>query len=162
MIEPQLDLGERQLRAERFVGAPEADVLRDDAVVPAQAQAGELQVKAARAQVFQQRLLGEIGQADLIEVKQRAKQGENQEPDGDAEPAKIDPAGPPKACVSGGSPLGALISRVGRHRQVSLHVIVKPGRELENPELSVQRHGCVGQVGGGLAAEFNGQPCRRS
>ena len=40
VVEPQLDLGDRQFRAERLVGAPEADVLRDDAVVPARGAGG--------------------------------------------------------------------------------------------------------------------------
>ena len=56
----------------------------------------------ARAQVVQQRLLGEIRQADLVEVNQRAEQGEKQEPDGDAEPSKINPARPPKPALPGG------------------------------------------------------------
>src|SRR5208337_1427178 len=60
-----------------------------------------------------------------------------------------------KTRASDPSRLGALHSRAGRHREESLHVIVKPGGEHENPRLPIQRHCREGQFGGGLAAEIN-------
>jgi hypothetical protein len=92
VAEAQPDFLKHELRAERLIGTPEADVLRHEAVIPAQAQAGELEVDAARAQVLQERLLGEIRQADLIQVNKRAEQGQNQEPNGNAKQAEIDSA----------------------------------------------------------------------
>src|ERR1017187_8838479 len=44
-IEAQPHFRKRQMRAERLVGPPEADVVRHDAVIPAQAEAGKLKVE---------------------------------------------------------------------------------------------------------------------
>jgi len=99
-IEAHLDLRERQLRAEGGVGAHEADVLRDDTPIPAQAQAGELQIQAASAQIVQQRGLGKAGQPGLVEINQRPQHGENQEPNRHAEPAEVNPAGPPETALA--------------------------------------------------------------
>src|ERR1035441_9524334 len=96
VVEAQPHLCKRQMRAERLVGPPEADVLRHDAAIPTQAQAGELEVEAPCPEVFQQRLLGEVRKADLIEIKEAAEQDENQQPNGDAEPAEADSGSPPK------------------------------------------------------------------
>src|ERR1035437_3987937 len=96
VIEAQPHFRKRQMRAKRLVGTPEANVLRHDAVIPTQAQAGELKLEAPNPEVFQQRLLGEVRQADLIEVNKTPEQEENQQPNGDAEPAEADSSSPPK------------------------------------------------------------------
>src|ERR1035441_9978792 len=96
VVEAQPHFCKRQMRAERLVGPPEADVLRHDAVIPTQAQAVELKIEAPCPEVFQQRLLGEVRKADLIEIKKAAEQDENQQPNGDAEPAEADSSSPPK------------------------------------------------------------------
>src|ERR1035437_4766918 len=158
VIEAQPHFRKRQMWAERFVGPPEADVLRHDAVIPTQAQAGELKLEAPNPEVFQQRLLGEVRQADLIEVNKTPEQEENQQPNGDAEPAEADSSSPPKPAFlarphikleHGGS-------RIGRHGKEALRVNVQPGRAFKNPRCSVQSDKRVGHIAGSFAAEFNG------
>src|ERR1035441_2484540 len=158
VVEAQLHLCKRQMPAERLVGPPEADVLRHDAAIPTQAQAGELEIEAPRPKVFQQRLLGEVRKADLIEINKAAEQDENQQPNGDAEPAEADSSSPPKLAFlarpyinleHGGS-------RIGRHGKEALRVNVKPGRAFENPRSPVQSDKRIGHIAGCLTAEFHG------
>src|SRR5258705_13181967 len=96
VVELQLHLGEAQLRAEHLVSASEEDILSDNAVKPAQAQTGELEIETAGPKVFQQRRFYKPRQPDLIEIKDESQQGQDHQPDGDAETAKINPAQTPE------------------------------------------------------------------
>jgi hypothetical protein len=99
VVESDLHLRQRQLRAQRLVRAPKAHLLRHNAAMPAQAQAGELEIEAARAQLLQQRAFGEVRQADLVKVNQDDEQPKDQQPDGDAEPSKADSTDAPEVAV---------------------------------------------------------------
>jgi hypothetical protein len=97
VVELEAHFGQGELRARRIIGAAEPDVFGDDASIPAQAQARELEVQPARAEFVEQWILDKAGQADLIEVNEDANQGENQQPSRDADAAEVDPTSLPKA-----------------------------------------------------------------
>jgi hypothetical protein len=70
VIELDLNLGEPEFRAERLIGAVEPNVFGDDSLVPAQAQAGELEINPALVQFLEERPFYKAGQANLINVNQ--------------------------------------------------------------------------------------------
>src|SRR5207247_3807652 len=100
-VESHLHFIEGQFRAEGIRGAPKADILGDDPLIPAPAQTREFQVDALRAESPQQGILDEIGKADLIDIKERASQDEHDHPHGNAEPAEINAAQAPETALAG-------------------------------------------------------------
>ena len=59
-----------------------------------------MEVQTLGPQFFQERLLDEIGQADLVEVNREAKDSENEEPEGHPQPAEVSPAHPSEAALA--------------------------------------------------------------
>ena len=101
-IQMHLDLGESQARAKGFVGPAEADVFGDNPLIPAEAQARELEVKPARAELFEHGLFDQVRQPHLVEINQPAQQHQNDQPDRHAEPAEINAANPPETMLAMG------------------------------------------------------------
>jgi hypothetical protein len=102
VVEHDLGFGQGEPGTERLIGASELDIFGDEAAVPAEPEARELEVEAAGAEFFEERSFDEGGQADLVEVKQGGQGDQQQQPNEDSEAAKTDAANPPKTSLLAG------------------------------------------------------------
>jgi hypothetical protein len=78
----------------------EADLFRDKAARPMQAEFGKLQRQAMILQPFLERMLEKIRQPDLIQINQRPEHCERDAPDGEPEAAEINPTLAPEAALA--------------------------------------------------------------
>ena len=98
-IDPHLHGLGGELRSGRRVGGAEADVLGDEAAVPAPAHAGELQFEAVSAEFVLERPLEKAREPDLIDVEQGAEQDEHEREHTNAETAEQDSALSPEPAL---------------------------------------------------------------
>jgi hypothetical protein len=86
----ELDLGSSggQAGTQRPVGAVKGGVFNQHGRPPAEPGAGELHLKSALAEVIQQVLFQEIGQADEVEISHGRHRQKNGEQERDASPAQ--------------------------------------------------------------------------
>src|SRR6266480_938397 len=76
-----------KVRSGGIVRAAQADVLRHEAVIPAQAHASELEGHAPRPQSGHEPCLEKFRQADAVQVSESAQQKENEKKKTDPAPA---------------------------------------------------------------------------
>src|SRR5690349_22331499 len=98
-VEFKIRFANGKLWSGRVVRASNTDVFGDEAVVPAQAQSGETEIHAARAQPGNQTRLEKLRKADQVEISQTANEQEKEEQHADAAPAKIESKPSPESLL---------------------------------------------------------------
>src|ERR1051326_5191093 len=96
IIELDLNLRGGDLRSAAFSRLTEANVFGNNALIPAPAEAGELEIDAAGPQFIENGFFYKAGETDLIQIDDAGEKQQEDQPDRDAKTAKVNPAQTPE------------------------------------------------------------------
>jgi hypothetical protein len=91
-VELYLDFGKSELRAEGLARRTEPYIFGDNPLIPPPPKARKLKINAAVAEFSDHALLYEAWESNLVKVNQGPEQNQQEDPNANAEPAKVDPA----------------------------------------------------------------------